>query len=244
MVVEVSQNGIDNWRLIAFRETFLDGSVFNSIYRTFGALDRYTRITVLNLDISPAQTGFLFVGSLANADLSGILQAIFASLGDNRQPVNSGQSIYHLLAQIDATLDTNQPNLAQILSILNTYQPAINSNVSQLATTNARLTSIETQIIALVNGQNAGIIPLNFDVTIAAGSTWQAAGAFLNPTFYIVGVMMAYSRGDPASAGAITANVVSAHLGSKGERVSDTSRTHNNMGMVIYPKYEAHFHRV
>ena len=169
LIVEASQSPAGPWRTVMYREQNAAGT-FNSIYRTIGQLDLFTRVSILEIGNNPGgTTGTLTMSMTSEPDLNGMLQNIYAALGDVGQSgvANVGQSLWHLLK----TIDVDTGNIAASAGTIATNTATINTT---LGTTNSNLATISSSISStnsLLTTINGNVAPLHGDlVTTINGS--------------------------------------------------------------------------
>ena len=206
LILEASSSATGPWRLVSFREQSLAG-FYNSIYRTVGNLDLFLRVSVLELSNVP-MTGTVAFSIPEAPDENGILQSVYAALGDVGQPVNVGQSIYHLLARIDATatninagISTSNVILAAINTGLATTNSLLTTANSLANTANTSLSSIDTDTTSLATALVRGESPTCFSAAIAAAGAWTNMGAFLVPGWYITHALATHVPFGPSAIG-------------------------------------------
>ena len=128
-MVWYTSNVVGNWSLVAYREQSVSG-FYNSVFRSLGNLDSFLRIDVVEIANAGPLTGTLNLSVQADPDTTGMLQNIFAALGDIGQPVNTNQSIFHVLDTMrlqDATRNT-------LISTTNSLLTTGNTNTGQIVT--------------------------------------------------------------------------------------------------------------
>lgn len=161
IVVYAGPTATGPWRLVQYREQNLQG-FYNSIYRSIGNLDLYTRVDILELDNTP-MTGTIAFSIPVETDLTSVLQSIYAALGDIGQPTNVNQSIYHELDTIRQTLNSiyfyvfNSYPLLQnieadvdsILTLCVNIDTTLLAISGQLATISGQLSTVTTQLTSI-----------------------------------------------------------------------------------------------
>jgi hypothetical protein len=195
LVVYTSNSPTGPWALVTFREQSVAG-FYNSIARTIGQLDAYLRLDILDIAGGGLQTT-LSVSIQESPDLTGYMQNIYSALGDTGQPVNVGQSIYHVLKNSDAklaTLDTRVDGLETLITSTNTkldtliFQTAIPStNVTAIFPTSAGGAYVSTGVVltngcfiisAMVGYQLKQAMPDDFAIQLALGTAAVPVVAF------------------------------------------------------------------
>lgn len=103
MLVESSGSVDGPWRIALNREQLFSGGLNDSIYRSVGNLDLFTRVT-LTETANVAMSGTFTAQLPAETDTTSVLSQILAALGDQGQSPNVGQSIYHQLVNANTAL--------------------------------------------------------------------------------------------------------------------------------------------
>lgn len=169
LIVEASQSAAGPWRLVAEREQSL-ATVLNNVFRSFGAVDIYMRVSILDTGAS-GLTGTLTMSVTNEPDQTGYLQNILSALGDSKNTPLVNQNIY---AELDAIrlqmlLAVNDLNgvilwLTAIDGHVDAVESLINSSNILLAQINTNLTTSNTNLtsiiaaLATVNGNLATVI--------------------------------------------------------------------------------------
>lgn len=136
LLVEASSDNT-NWRQVTQRRQFMSTGV--TLYRSFGNLDLFIRVTVFELSGSNASVGLLYLSIQSDPDTAAILNTIYQTLGDqnNPNPVGAFQDIYHELDQIrqsDGSVDTKLTTTNNLLSNIDTDTTNINTGIGTLHT--------------------------------------------------------------------------------------------------------------
>jgi hypothetical protein len=122
LIIETSQFAAGPWQTVAYREQIVNPAgpaLTASIFRTFGNLGPFTRVRLLSTGTSGALVGTIYYSMVVAADLNGMLQNIYAALGDVGQPTNTNQSIYHELDHIRVDLDSIQIASTYLFALAN-----------------------------------------------------------------------------------------------------------------------------
>lgn len=120
-MVWYTSSSLGNWGLVAYREQSVAG-FYNSIFRSIGNLDSFLRVDLLEIANAGPIVGTISISVQADPDLTGMLQQIHSDLGDQGQPTNVGQSIYHRLVDIDNNTDQIEPKIDATNTLLTTFQ--------------------------------------------------------------------------------------------------------------------------
>jgi hypothetical protein len=166
-LVETSDD-LTNWRQVTTRIQSM--SIGITLARSMGNLGIFIRITIFEVGGLSGSVGNLYLSVSPAPDIGGILNTIQQALGDNDDPINNNQDIYHCLvhietwtgqgsvsvASIDTKMTTNNTMLGNIntntsnthndLLAISTQLSTTNSNTSLIATTNSTLSTINTSI--------------------------------------------------------------------------------------------------
>lgn len=146
LIIWAASSPAGPWRLVAFREQTVSGSFYNSIYRSLGDLDLFTKISIL--DIGGGGVSGNFVASIRQtADFSGMLQAIYQAIGDVGQPTNANQSLFHLLQSAVALLTTIDADTSLLSSVLSELT-SIDGHLFNIDNNTAALPATQGQIAA------------------------------------------------------------------------------------------------
>lgn len=103
MLVESSGSAAGPWRIALNREQLFAGGLNDSIYRSVGNLDLFTRVTLTETAGVP-MSGTFTAQLPAETDTTSVLSQILAALGDQGQAPNVGQSVYHQLVNANTAL--------------------------------------------------------------------------------------------------------------------------------------------
>lgn len=118
-MVWYTSGSLANFSMVAYREQGVTG-LQSSIFRSLGMLDSFLRIDILEISNTGTWGGSIRLSIKAEPDLTGVLQAMYAALGDQGQPVNVGQSIYHQLARMYTLENTQLPAINALITATNT----------------------------------------------------------------------------------------------------------------------------
>lgn len=162
IIIEVAADLV-NWRLATFRE---QGAFSGStMYRAVSNLDLFMRISVLEISNHGPLNGNLYLSIPPAADLGYILNTIQKSLGDNQNPVNVNQDVYHELDSI-RNWDTQ---IAGSVASIDTKETAGNASLTSIATNMVTETGNTGAIVSNTNAISAS--DASIDTKMTANNT-------------------------------------------------------------------------
>lgn len=210
LLIESSSDNV-NWRVVTSRVEFLSTGV--SLYRSFGNLGIFIRVTVSELGGAFASNGSLYMSIPAAPDTAGILNTIYKALGDQTTavPVGSFPDMWHQLDAMRIGINTADTNLSSIItntSATNTALGTVNTNLGTINTSLGNtgpivtaLSSLSSSLSTLHNDNIVTISPqlstINTSIQTIAAAQARAAqpGAFqwvttLSGTYYTAGSVL------------------------------------------------------
>lgn len=148
LLVEASSDNV-NWRQVTQRRQYMSTGI--TLYRSFGNLDIFIRVTIFELSGSNASNGALYLSIQPEPDMAGILNNIYRTLGDtnNPNPIGAYEDIYHELDAIRLSDANSAASLNTILTNLGTVISNQGTMITTLGTINGHDANIDTQTVVL-----------------------------------------------------------------------------------------------
>lgn len=177
LLVEASSDNV-NWRQVTVRKQF--GSIGITLYRSFGNLDLFIRVTVGELANQGPSNGTLYLSIPREPDTASMLNNIYQTLGDqgNPNPTGNYNDIYHELDAIrisDASVDTKLTTTNVHLNNISANTSNINLNIASGNSVFSRLDTVNTNLG--ITNTNLGVINASLgSIFTAIGSTNTALG--------------------------------------------------------------------
>jgi len=174
LICETSVLPIGPWQTVSFREQNA-APLTGDLFRSYGNLNAFTRIRLLEIGNNGPLGGTIGFSIRPAPDLSGILQSIYAALGDVGYTPNVNQDIFHLLAHIEtwtgqtsvsvASIDTKTSTVITSLGTINSTENSIlfiltSSNTTQ----NSMLTTLGT-ISTTLSGISNTLVTMSTQLT-------------------------------------------------------------------------------